>query len=55
MPTDSRTPTTWAGPEVVHGTLYRRLLALRRATDVESIVSTHDGAAYGVHELSVEW
>ncbi|WP_281284442.1 cytochrome P450 [Nonomuraea diastatica] len=41
--------------QVVYGTLYRRIPALRLVTDLERIPFKHDGSVYGVHELPVTW
>jgi len=41
--------------QVVYSTLYRRIPALRLATDLEQIPFKHDGSVYGVHELPVTW
>ncbi|GAB3568789.1 cytochrome P450 [Amycolatopsis endophytica] len=41
--------------QVVYGTLYRRIPALRLATGLDRVRFKHDGAVYGVYELPVTW
>jgi cytochrome P450 len=41
--------------QVVYGTLYRRIPALRLAADLGQIPFKHDALAYGVYELPVTW
>lgn len=41
--------------QVVYGTLYRRIPALRLATGVDQLPFKHDGLVYGVYELPVTW
>ncbi|GAA2802651.1 cytochrome P450 [Kribbella solani] len=41
--------------QVVYGTLYRRIPALRRAVGLDEIPFKHDGAVYGVYSLPVTW
>jgi cytochrome P450 len=41
--------------QVVYGTLYRRIPALRLATEPARIPFKHDGSVYGVYELPVTW
>lgn len=41
--------------QVVYSTLYRRIPALRLATELEKIPFKHDGSVYGVYELPVTW
>jgi cytochrome P450 len=41
--------------QVVYGTLYRRIPALRLAVDLEEVAFKHDGLVYGVYELPVTW
>ncbi|MEV6350837.1 cytochrome P450 [Actinoplanes sp. NPDC051851] len=41
--------------QVVYGTLYRRIPALRLAVPVDRIRFKTEGFAYGVHELPVAW
>jgi cytochrome P450 len=41
--------------QVVYGTLYRRVPALRPAVPLEEIRFKHDMLVYGVHELPVSW
>lgn len=40
---------------VVYSTLYRRIPALRLATDIDKIPFKHDASVYGVYELPVTW
>jgi cytochrome P450 len=41
--------------QVVYGTLYRRIPALRLAVDLDQIPFKHDANIYGVYELPVTW
>ena len=41
--------------QVVYNTLYRRIPALRLATDFDTLPFKHDGFVYGVYELPVTW
>jgi cytochrome P450 len=41
--------------QAVFGTLFRRLPALRPATDLSDVPFKDDGVVYGVHELLVTW
>ena len=41
--------------QVVYGTLYRRIPALRLAIDAADVPLKHDGFIYGVYELPVTW
>jgi cytochrome P450 len=41
--------------QVVYGTLYRRIPALRLAADLGQIPFKHDAIASGVYELPVTW
>ncbi len=41
--------------QVVYGTLYRRVPALRAAVDLDAVPFKHDGLVYGVYELPVTW
>jgi hypothetical protein len=41
--------------QVVYGTLYRRIPALRLAVSIDEIPFKHDAAVYGVYELPVTW
>ncbi|WP_157121252.1 cytochrome P450 [Nocardia miyunensis] len=41
--------------QVVYGTLYRRIPALRLAVDFDRVQFKHDGFVYGVYELPVTW
>jgi len=41
--------------QVVYSTLYRRLPALRLATEIDQLPFKHDGIVYGVYELPVTW
>jgi cytochrome P450 len=40
---------------VVYSTLYKRIPALRLATEMDRIPFKHDGSVYGVYELPVTW
>ncbi|MFJ4688966.1 cytochrome P450 [Streptomyces sp. NPDC088789] len=48
-------PLTRMELQVVYGTLYRRIPALRLATAAERLPYKHDGSIYGVYELPVTW
>jgi cytochrome P450 len=41
--------------EVVYGTLYKRIPALRLAAGLEQIPFKDDAIIYGVHKLPVTW
>jgi cytochrome P450 len=41
--------------QVVYGTLYRRIPALRLAVPVEELEFKNDMLVYGVHSLPVTW
>jgi hypothetical protein len=41
--------------QVVYGTLYRRIPAIRLATELAEVPFKRDGTVYGVHRLPVTW